>query len=60
GHGKWLLRRLREAKADELVDAYRALVRGEGAEWFIEVAEHVLVSAGGRLEAGYRREATPR
>lgn len=60
GHGKWLLRRLKEAKADELVDAYRALVRGEGAEWFIEVVEHVLVSAGGRLEAGYRREATPR
>jgi hypothetical protein len=60
GHGKWLLRRLREAKSDELANAYRALVRGEGAEWFIEVVEHVLTSAGGRLEAGYRREASPR
>jgi hypothetical protein len=60
GHGKWLLRRLREAKADELVDAYRALVRGEGADWFIEVVEHVLTSAGGRLEAGYRRDASHR
>lgn len=60
GHGKWLLRRLRDAKAEELVDAYRALVRGEGAEWFIEVVEHVLTSAGGRLEVGYRRDASHR
>ncbi|MDX8056738.1 nucleotidyltransferase domain-containing protein [Lentzea sp. BCCO 10_0798] len=60
GHGKWLLRRLRDAKEDELVDAYRALVRGEGAERFIAVVEAVLVSAGGRLDAGYRRAAPPR
>ncbi|MDX8034719.1 nucleotidyltransferase domain-containing protein [Lentzea sp. BCCO 10_0856] len=60
GHGKWLLRRLRDAKEDELVDSYRALVRGEGAERFIAVVEHVLASAGGRLEAGYRRAAPPR
>lgn len=57
GHGKWLMRRLREAHADEVVDSYRALVRGEGAEWFIQVVEHILKMAGGRLEAGYRREA---
>ncbi|WP_143466956.1 nucleotidyltransferase domain-containing protein [Lentzea kentuckyensis] len=60
GHGKWLLRRLRDAKEDELVDSYRALVRGEGAERFIRVVERVLESAGGRLEAGYRRAAPPR
>ncbi|SDO81981.1 nucleotidyltransferase domain-containing protein [Lentzea jiangxiensis] len=60
GHGKWLLRRLRDAKEDELVDAYRALVRGEGAERFIAVVEAVLESAGGRMEAGYRRAAPPR
>ncbi|MFD9705100.1 nucleotidyltransferase domain-containing protein [Lentzea sp. NPDC059081] len=60
GHGKWLLRRLRDAKEDELVDSYRALVRGEGAERFIAVVEHVLASAGGRMEVGYRRNASQR
>ena len=60
GHGKWLLRRLRDAKEDELVNSYRALVRGEGAERFIAVTEAVLESAGGRMEAGYRRAAPPR
>lgn len=60
GHGKWLLRRLRDAKEDELVDSYRALVRGEGAERFIAVVEAVLESAGGRMEAGYRRAAPQR
>lgn len=60
GHGKWLMRRLRDAKEDEIVDSYRALVRGEGPERFIAVVEHVLESAGGRMEAGYRRHASPR
>lgn len=59
GHGKWLLRRLREANADELVLAYRALVRGEGSARFAKAVELVLESAGGRLEAGYRRAAPP-
>lgn len=59
GHGKWLLRRLREAGADDVVDAYRALVRGEDTKWFVRSVEQVLAAAGGRMEAGYRRDAPP-
>lgn len=57
GHGKWLLRRLREANENELVDAYRALARGEDPKRFACAVEQTLTKAGGRLEAGYRRAA---
>ncbi|MFD4673078.1 nucleotidyltransferase domain-containing protein [Lentzea sp. NPDC058450] len=60
GHGKWLARRLRDAGENELVDGYRTLVRGAGAERFIAAVEGVLLAAGGRLDAGYRRDAAPR
>ncbi|WP_154697246.1 nucleotidyltransferase domain-containing protein [Lentzea guizhouensis] len=60
GHGKWLLRRLREANEGEIIDSYRSLVRGEDPKWFAQCVHRVLASAGGRLEAGYRREAPPR
>ena len=47
GHGKWLLRRLREANAEDTRGlAYRALARGEGAERFANAVEQVLAVGG--------------
>ncbi|MET9228081.1 nucleotidyltransferase domain-containing protein [Lentzea sp. NPDC003310] len=60
GHGKWLVRRLRDAGEHEIVDSYREMVRGDGSERFVAAVETVLESAGGRLDAGYRRTAQSR
>jgi predicted nucleotidyltransferase len=57
GLGKWLLRRLQEARPEttrRLLDAYRRAVADGDAEALGEVAEAVLAEAGGRLSEGYR------
>ncbi|WP_409491326.1 nucleotidyltransferase domain-containing protein [Amycolatopsis sp. cmx-11-12] len=59
-HGKWLLRRLREADpetADDLLRGYRRLVCEGDPALLRHVSTRVLDDVGGRLLAGYRRDA---
>lgn len=59
-HGKWLLRRLRDADPDtcgNLLLGYRQLVCAANPTMFTTAAQSVLDRAGGRMLAGYRRNA---
>ncbi|WP_340682136.1 nucleotidyltransferase domain-containing protein [Amycolatopsis coloradensis] len=59
-HGKWLLRRLREADPEtcrELLLGYRQVVCSGDRALMRRVAAAVLDGAGGRLLVGYRRDA---
>jgi hypothetical protein len=58
GHGKWLLRRLRDAEPDlarHLVEAYRAVVAQHDKQPLEAAARLVLNCSGGALQEGYRR-----
>lgn len=57
GSGKWLLRRLQDARpetAQQLVGAYRQAVGTGDAQALGLVCEAILADAGGRLSAGFR------
>ncbi|MEU9692339.1 nucleotidyltransferase domain-containing protein [Amycolatopsis japonica] len=59
-HGKWLLRRLREAEPEtcrELLFGYRQVVCVGDRAPMLRVAAGVLDGVGGRLLVGYRRDA---
>jgi hypothetical protein len=59
-NGKWLLRRVRNANpqtCEDLILGYRQLVCEGDATMLHQVAASVLDRAGGRMLAGYRREA---
>ncbi|MBE1577247.1 hypothetical protein ACFORH_08715 [Amycolatopsis roodepoortensis] len=59
-HGKWLLRRLREADPEicrELLLGYRQVVCAGDPAPLWRVAAGVLDGVGGRLLVGYRRDA---
>ncbi|MFC3454299.1 nucleotidyltransferase domain-containing protein [Amycolatopsis speibonae] len=59
-HGKWLLRRLREADPElsrELLLSYRNAVCAGDPEQLRRVSRDVLNGVGGRLLLGYRRDA---
>ncbi|MFI9453679.1 nucleotidyltransferase domain-containing protein [Amycolatopsis sp. NPDC052450] len=59
-HGKWLLRRLREADPEtsrELLLGYRQVVCAADPDLLRRVAADVLDGVGGRLVVGYRRDA---
>ncbi|SDM18098.1 hypothetical protein [Allokutzneria albata] len=58
GHGKWLLRRLRDADpglCSELLASYRRLVVSNDSAPFRRTVSAVIDTVGGRLLVGYRR-----
>ncbi|MFC5108336.1 hypothetical protein [Kibdelosporangium philippinense] len=59
GHGKWLLRRLRDADSTvcrQLLTGYRQLVASGDSVVLRQAAEVVLNRSGGRLMEGYWRD----